>query len=96
MGRKSAKAGLAASGVTGVVLTGITATLSGPAANLGGYATAQIVASALGLGALGIGGPALSVVIAAVGGPVVAGGLAVAAVGGTVYGGAKLVKKILR
>jgi hypothetical protein len=40
----------------------------GPAANLGGYAVAQVIA-----GSVGLGGPALSTAIAAVGGPVVAG-----------------------
>jgi hypothetical protein len=69
MSKHNAKiAGLVAGGGTGASLVGATAALSGPAANLGGYAVAQVVA-----GSVGLGGPALSVGIAAVGGPVVAG-----------------------
>ncbi len=86
-----------AAGSTGAVgsaatMTGITAGLSGPVANLGGYATAQIVASSIGVG----GGPALSVGIAAIGGPIVAGALAATGVGllaaGAGYGIFKLVQ----
>ena len=67
-------------------LVGATAALSGPAANLGGYAVAQMVA-----GSVGLGGPALSVGIAAVGGPFVAGAAAVAGVG---YGAYRVAKWI--
>lgn len=59
---------------------------SSPAANLGGYAVAQVAAKAIGVGA----GPALSTTIAAVGGPVVVAGAGVLAaavvVGGVAYG----------
>ena len=65
------------SAVTGGVTTasgliGITAGLSAPLANLGGYATAQIIAGTIGVG----GGPALATGIAAIGGPMVAASLA--------------------
>ena len=73
---------------TGGTLVGITAGLSGPAANLGGYATAQIVASAVGGGSMGVGGPALAAAVAAVGGPVIAGTIAVVAVGAVIGGAA--------
>jgi hypothetical protein len=53
---------------TGVGLAAKTAALTGPAANLGGYAVAQSLGSAV-----GIAGPALSTGIAAVGGPIVVG-----------------------
>jgi hypothetical protein len=69
--------GGSASAVTAGTLAGITASLSGSVANLGGYATAQIVAASVGIG----GGPALSVGIAAVGGPLVAGAIVTAGVG---------------
>jgi len=86
--------GSAAAGGTATVTTlgGITASLSAPLANLGGYATAQIIAGTIGVG----GGPALATGIAAIGGPLVATGLAtggvalVLGVGG--YGVYKLVK----
>ena len=72
-----AAGGGTAAGTTAGTLTCITASISGPAANLGGYATAQVVASAIGVS----GGPALSAGIAAVGGPLVAGTIATAGVG---------------
>ena len=87
MSKHKAKiAGLVAGGGTGASLVGATAALSGPAANLGGYAVAQMVA-----GSVGLGGPALSVGIAAMGGPVVAGA-AVAA--GVSYGAYRVAKWI--
>lgn len=56
MSKHKAKiAGLGAAGGTGASLVGATAVLSGPAANLGGYAVAQMLA-----GSVGLGGPALS------------------------------------
>lgn len=81
-------AGLAAGAGTGAGLVGATAALTGPAANLGGYAVAQMVA-----GSVGLGGPALSTAIAAVGGPVVAGAVVVAGVG---YGAYRVAKWIFR
>lgn len=77
---KARVAGLVASAGTGAGLAGATAALSGPVANLGGYAVAQIAA-----GSVGLGGPALSTAIAAVGGPVVAGAAVAAGVGYGVY-----------
>lgn len=79
-------AGLAAGAGTGAGLAGATAALSGPAANLGGYAVAQMMA-----GSVGLGGPALSTAIAAVGGPVVAGAAVAAGVG---YGAYRVAKWI--
>lgn len=79
-------AGLAAGAGTGAGLAGATAALSGPAANLGGYAVAQVMA-----GSVGLGGPALSTAIAAVGGPVVAGAAVAAGVG---YGAYRVAKWI--
>lgn len=73
-------AGCAASAASGGAMLGATAALSGPVANLGGYAVAQMVA-----GSVGLGGPALSVGIAAVGGPVVVGVAAAGAVGYAAY-----------
>jgi hypothetical protein len=78
--------GLAAGAGTGAGLAGATAALTGPAANLGGYAVAQVVA-----GSVGLGGPALSTAIAAVGGPVVAGAAVAAGVG---YGAYRVAKWI--
>ena len=78
--RKANIAGATSSAATGAALYGSTALLSGPAANLGGYAVAQIAASSVGAG-----GPALSVAIAAVGGPVVVGAAIAAGVGVGVY-----------
>ena len=78
--------GLVASAGTGAGLAGATAALAGPAANLGGYAVAQTIA-----GSVGLGGPALSTAIAAVGGPIVAGAAVAAGVG---YGAYRVVKWI--
>lgn len=79
---------------TGGTLIGITAGLSGPVANLGGYATAQIVASAIGGGSLGVGGPALAVGVALVGGPVVAGAIVTVAAAGLVGGAVLGVRRL--
>jgi hypothetical protein len=79
-------AGLAAGAGTGAGLAGATAALSGPAANLGGYAVAQVMA-----GSVGLGGPALSTAIAAVGGPLVASAAVAAGVG---YGAYRVAKWI--
>jgi len=79
-------AGLAAGAGTGAGLAGATAALTGPAANLGGYAVAQVMA-----GSVGLGGPALSTAIAAIGGPVVAGAAVAAGVG---YGAYRVAKWI--
>ncbi len=82
--------GAAGSAATAGTCIGVTASLTGPAAHLGGYATAQIL--------LG-GGPALSTGIAAIGGPVVAGALASTGVGlaviGLGYGGYHIYRKWL-
>lgn len=96
MSKKAAAAGVGAAGVTGGGLVAVTAGLSGPAANLGGYATAQIVASASGASALGIGGPALTTAIAAMGGPITAGIVFSGGVGFLTYGSIKLIKRWLR
>ena len=92
-GLKVAVGSAAASGVaTAGTLAGITASLSVPAANLGLYATAQIVAGTIGVG----GGPALATGIAAIGGPLVAASLATGGialvVGAGGYGAYKLFK----
>ena len=79
------KAGLIATGGAGAGLVGTTATLSAPTMNLGGYATAQIVASKVGLG-----GPWLSVAIKSVGGPMLAGSVASLGVGFATWGVWKL------
>ncbi len=79
-------AGLAAGVGTGGELAGARAALTGPAAILGGHAIAQVMA-----GSVGLGGPALSTAIAAVGGPVVAGAAVVAGVG---YGAYRVAKWI--
>lgn len=85
MSKHKAKiAGVAAGVGTGAGLVGATAALTGPAANLGGYAVAQIVA-----GSVGLGGPVLSTAIAAVGGPVMAGAAIAGGVGYGVYRAAK-------
>jgi hypothetical protein len=81
---KAGITGLVAGAGTGAGLVGATAALSGPAANLGGYAVAQMVA-----GSVGLGGPALSMGIAAVGGPFVAGAVLAAGVGYGTYRVAK-------
>lgn len=82
-------AGAAGSAATAGTCIGVTASLTGPVAHLGGYATAQLI--------LG-GGPALSTGIAAVGGPVIAGALASTGVGlaaiGLGYGGYHLYKRL--
>lgn len=83
---KAHMAGLAAGAGTGAGLAIATAALTGPAANLGGYAVAQVIA-----GSVGLGGPALSTAIAAVGGPVVA---AVAVTAGVGYGAYRVAKRI--
>jgi hypothetical protein len=87
--KKAACVGVAGSAATGGTLIGMTASLSGPAANLGGYAVAQSL-----LAGSGFAGPALATTIATLGGPVVAGGLVVAGVGGLLYGGCKLIGKL--
>lgn len=82
--RKAKITGVVAGAGTGASLVGATAALTGPVANLGGYAVAQMLA-----GSVGLGGPALSVGIAAIGGPVVAGAAAAAGVG---YGAYRIAK----
>lgn len=95
-GKVTVAAGSAGAIGSATTMTGITAGLSAPLANLGGYATAQVIASSIGVG----GGPALSAGIAAVGGPIVAGALASTGVGilvaGAGFGIYKLVKFSLR
>jgi hypothetical protein len=84
--RKAVMAGVVAGGATATSLVAATASLSGPAANLGGYAVAQMIA-----GSVGLGGPALSAGIAAIGGPVVAGAILSGIVG---YGAYRVAKWI--
>lgn len=78
--QKAHIAGAAASAGVGGSMIGATAALTGPTANLGGYAVAQMAA-----GSVGLGGPALSAGIAAVGGPFVVGAALTAGVGYGVY-----------
>jgi hypothetical protein len=80
MSRTAIVAGTAAATATGGTMAAATVTLSGPVANLGGYAVAQIAA-----GSIGLGGPALSAGIAALGGPVVVAGALTVGVGYGVY-----------
>lgn len=76
----------------GATLIGLTSTLAPPAANLGGYATAQVVAkgvnsltSKVGFKALPS-GPAMTKLVSKVGGPKVAGSVAAVGVGLAVAG----------
>lgn len=76
---------------TGAVLIGITRSLAPPAANLGGYATAQVVAKGVNsvIGKVGLKlptGPALTRIISKVGGPKAAGAVTALAVGAVVAG----------
>lgn len=80
MSNKAIVAGTAAATATGSSMVAATAALTGPVANLGGYAVAQMAA-----GSIGLGGPALSAGIAAVGGPVVVGVALTAGVGYGIY-----------
>lgn len=96
MRKKAVVAGVGAASVTGGGLVAVTAGLSGPAANLGGYATAQILASASGASTLGIGGPALATAIAALGGPITAGIALAGGVGLLTFGSVKLIKRWFR
>jgi len=79
MKKKNGKAAVRIGGFTGATMTGgtltyLTSSLTPPLANLGGYATAQIVAGGMGTcTGISIGGPALSSAISAIGGPIVAG-----------------------
>ena len=82
------KAAIATSAGTAVVLAAKTAALKGPVANLGGYATAQMLAAGTGLA-----GKGLSVAIATVGGPVVAGAGFCALIGGATFGILSIFKK---
>jgi hypothetical protein len=84
-------AGVGAAGATGGTLVAITSGLAGPAANLGGYATAQIVASTL---APSLAGPALATGISIIGGPVIAGGALAIGVGAAAYGCCKVVSRL--
>lgn len=79
-------AGWVAGGGTAAGFVAATAGLSGPVANLGGYAVAQALA-----GSVGLGGPALSAAIATIGGPVVAGAAVAVGVG---YGAYRLARWI--
>ncbi len=83
-------AGATGAAATAGTCVAVTASLSGPIANLGGYATAQLLIG---------GGPALSTAIATVG-PVAAGALASTGVGiaivGLEYGGYHLYKRLKR
>lgn len=76
---------------TGAVLVGITRSLAPPAANLGGYATAQVVAKGINsvIGKVGLKlptGPALTRIVSKVGGPKVAGTVTALAAGAVVAG----------
>jgi hypothetical protein len=85
---KAKLVGLVAGGGTGMGLVGATTMLSAPTANLGGYAVAQIIA-----GSFGVGGPTLSVGLAAIGGPAVAGAVLAAGVG---YGAYSIARWLFR
>lgn len=90
--RRALYAGAGTTAVTGTTLTAITATLGAPTANLGGYATAQIVASSL----FGTGGPWLASAIATAGGPVTVTVLVSIGLGGAAWGGVKLFGRMFR
>jgi len=80
------------SAATWGTLFGITAGLCHPAANLGGYATAQMVASSL----VGVGGPVVATTVATLGGPIVAGALLVVGTGALIFSAVKLLGRIFR
>jgi hypothetical protein len=76
---------------TGAVLIGVTRSLAPPLSNLGGYATAQVVAKSVNsvIGKVGLKvptGPALTKIVSKVGGPKVAGSVTALAVGAVVAG----------
>lgn len=74
-------------GATAATLVGITASLSGPVANLGGYATAQIINKGLTQIGLSLGSaPQVAQLVKSVGGPKVAGTIVVVGVGVAVAG----------
>jgi len=80
-------AGLVGTAVTAGTFVAITSKLAAPAANLGGYATAQIVAKNLTKVGISLGGPIqVSKMVKAVGGPKVAGAIVAVGVGVTVAG----------
>ncbi|PIQ28388.1 hypothetical protein COW36_03840 [bacterium (Candidatus Blackallbacteria) CG17_big_fil_post_rev_8_21_14_2_50_48_46] len=76
---------------TGAVLIGVTKSLAPPLSNLGGYATAQVVAKSVNsvVGKVGLHvptGPALTKIVSKVGGPKMAGAVTALAVGAVVAG----------
>lgn len=76
---------------TGAVLIGVTKSLAPPLSNLGGYATAQVVAKGVNgvIGKVGLKlptGPALTKIVSKVGGPKSAGAVTALAVGAVVAG----------
>jgi hypothetical protein len=99
VGKIAVASGVAGAAVTGLTFVAITNSLKGPIANLGGYATAQIVAK--NVNKLGLAlptGPALTKTVSHMGGPkstgaVVAIGVGVA-VAGAAVGGYLLYKKM--
>ena len=79
--------GAVGAGITAATLVGITANLSAPLANLGGYATAQIVGKGLTKIGLSLGSaPQIAHLVKSVGGPKVAGTIVVVGVGVAVAG----------
>lgn len=92
VGKIAVVSGVTGAAVTGLTFVAITNSLKGPIANLGGYATAQIVAKNVNkLGFALPTGPALAKTISSVGGPKSAGtavaiGVGIAAAGAAVGG----------
>lgn len=91
VGKAALIGGTVATVATGAVLIGVTRSLVPPASNLGGYATAQVVAKSVNglIGKVGLkvpAGPALAKIVSKVGGPKVAGAVTALAVGAVVAG----------
>jgi nucleoid-associated protein YgaU len=91
VGKAALIGGTVATVATGAVLIGVTRSLAPPLSNLGGYATAQVVAKSVNgvIGKVGLhvpAGPALAKIVSKVGGPKVAGAVTALAVGAVVAG----------
>ncbi|MGE3725325.1 MAG: LysM peptidoglycan-binding domain-containing protein, partial [Candidatus Sericytochromatia bacterium] len=91
VGKAALIGGTVATVATGAVLIGVTKSLAPPLSNLGGYATAQVVAKSVNgvIGKVGLKlptGPALTKIVSKVGGPKSAGVVTALAVGAVVAG----------
>ncbi|MGV3524922.1 MAG: LysM peptidoglycan-binding domain-containing protein [Candidatus Sericytochromatia bacterium] len=91
IGKAAIIGGVLGTAGTGAALIGITKTLAAPVSNLGGYATAQVVAKSINTVTSKVGlkvptGPALTQAVSKIGGPKVAGAVTAVAVGAVVAG----------